>query len=77
MLNSSLEPWQVIPSLVNGITCMVATMGLDSNILVAVNAGISPEPLAANPIPVLLFVHVNDVAAPPKKIGSVVLSLQN
>jgi hypothetical protein len=39
---------------------IVAVIG-DVVALVAVNAGMSPEPLAASPIAVLLFVQVNVV----------------
>jgi hypothetical protein len=43
-----------------GVTVIVAMTG-DVVALAAVNEGMSPEPLAARPIAVLLFVHVNDV----------------
>jgi hypothetical protein len=43
-----------------GVTVIVAVIG-DDVALVAVNVGMSPEPLAARPIAVLLFVHVNVV----------------
>ena len=43
-----------------GVTLIVAVIG-EAVALVAVNEGILPEPLAARPIDVLLFVHVNVV----------------
>jgi hypothetical protein len=43
-----------------GVTVIVAVTG-DVVALAAVNVGTSPEPLAASPIAVLLFVHVNVV----------------
>ena len=43
-----------------GVTVIVAVIG-EVVALVAVNEGILPEPLAARPIDVLLFVHVNVV----------------
>jgi hypothetical protein len=43
-----------------GVIVIVAVIG-DVVALVAVNAGMSPEPLAASPMAVLLFVHVNVV----------------
>jgi len=43
-----------------GVTVIVAVVG-EVVALVAVNAGIFPEPLAASPILVLLLVHVNVV----------------
>ena len=43
-----------------GVTVIVAVIG-DVVALVAVNEGILPEPFAARPIAVLLFVQVNVV----------------
>jgi hypothetical protein len=43
-----------------GVTVIVAVIG-DVVAFVAVNEGILPEPLAARPIAVLLFVQVNVV----------------
>ena len=43
-----------------GVTVIVAVVG-EVVALVAVNAGMLPEPLAASPILVLLLVHVNVV----------------
>ena len=43
-----------------GVTLIVAVIG-EAVALVAVNEGILPEPLAARPIDVLLFVQVNVV----------------
>ena len=76
MVNDSLVPWQAMPSFVKGMTWILAIMGVDRNTLVAVNDGILPEPLAPSPIPVLSFVQAKEVAAPPKTMGSVVLSRQ-
>ena len=51
-------PVQVPPPLVNdGVTVMVATTGA-AVALVAVKLAILPEPLAANPIDVVLFVQL-------------------
>jgi hypothetical protein len=44
----------------DGVTVIVEVIG-DVEALVAVNTGMSPEPLAARPIAVLLFVQVNVV----------------
>ena len=44
----------------DGVTVMVAVMG-DVVALVATNEGISPDPLAARPMSMLLFVQVNVV----------------
>ena len=44
----------------DGVTVIVAVIG-DVVALVAVNEGMSPDPLAARPMAVLLFVQVNDV----------------
>ena len=44
----------------DGVTIMVAVMG-EFVALVVVNEGILPEPLAARPIAVLLFVQANVV----------------
>lgn len=53
-------PVQVAPELeYEGITVMVAVTGVVV-VLVPVNAGISPDPLAASPTEVLLFVQVNE-----------------
>ena len=41
-----------------GVTVIVAVIG-DDVVFVAVNEAISPVPLAASPIAVLLFVHAN------------------
>jgi hypothetical protein len=43
-----------------GVIVIVALMD-DAVALVAVNDGMSPDPLAARPMAVLLFVHVNVV----------------
>ena len=45
-----------------GVIVIVAVIG-DVVALVAVNEGILPEPLAARPMAVLLFVHVKVVPA--------------
>jgi hypothetical protein len=56
---------------------MVAVIGADV-VLVAVNAGIFPDPLAANPIAVLLFVQVNVVplTGPDKEVEVTLAPLQ-
>jgi hypothetical protein len=61
-----------------GVTVIVAEIG-DVVALVAVNAGTSPEPLAARPIAVLLFVHVKLVplTGPVKVVAGAVALLQN
>ena len=46
------------PLTVIGVTVIVATLGA-LVVFVAVNARMSPVPLAANPMLLLLFVHVN------------------
>lgn len=48
----------------DGVTVIVAVIGV-LPLLVAVNEGMFPVPLAPNPMPVLLFVHVN---VPPEGI---------
>ena len=54
-------PVQVTPALVKvGVTVMVATAAVEP-VLVAINDGIFPVPLAASPIDVLLFVQLNTV----------------
>ena len=51
-------PLQVVPSLVKcGVTVIVATTGVAVE-LVAVKADISPDPLAASPMLVVLFAQV-------------------
>jgi hypothetical protein len=53
---------------------MVAVIGAELA-LVAVNAGISPDPLAASPMAVLLFVQVNVVPLTgPDKVVAVILA---
>ena len=56
---------------------IVALIG-DVVVLVAVNDGILPEPLAASPIAVLLFVHVKVVpgTGPDKVVEGAVALLQ-
>jgi hypothetical protein len=50
-------PVQLVPPLLNdGVTVTVAVTGEEPELL-AVNAAISPVPLAASPIDGLLFVH--------------------
>ena len=60
-----------------GVTVIVAAIG-EVVALVAVNEGILPEPLAARPIDVLLFVHVNVVplTGPEKLVIDVVAPVQ-
>jgi hypothetical protein len=57
-----------------GVMVMVAVIGADVA-FVAVNEGISPDPLAANPMAVLLFVQVNVVPLTgPDKVVEVTLA---
>lgn len=56
MVNVLAEPVQSTPSLVAGVTVIIALMG-ELPLLAAVKDGISPVPLPAKPIAVLLFVH--------------------
>ena len=60
-----------------GVTVIVDVTG-EVVALVAVNEGIFPEPLAARPIAVLLFVHVNVVplTGPVKFVIDVVAPAQ-
>ena len=61
-----------------GVTVIVAIIG-DVVVLVAVNDGTLPEPLAASPIAVLLFVHVNVVpeTGPDNVVKGAIALLQN
>ena len=64
MVNNLVDPVQeVLPFVKVGVTTIVATTG-DVPELVAVNAEISPEPLSARPILVVLFVQVYVVVPP-------------
>ena len=60
-----------------GVTVIVEEIG-ELVALVAVNEGIFPEPFAARPIDVLLFVHVNVVplTGPDKFVIDVVAAAQ-
>ena len=60
-----------------GVTVIVEEIG-EIVALVAVNEGILPDPFAARPIAVLLFVHVNVVplTAPEKFVADVVAVAQ-
>ena len=60
-----------------GVTVIVAVIG-EVVAFVAMNEGIFPEPLAARPIAVLLFVHVNVVplTGPDKLVIGVVAPAQ-
>jgi len=58
MVNTLGVPEQPFAS---GLTEIVAVIG-DDVLFVAVKEGISPVPFAANPIAVLLLVHVNVLA---------------
>jgi len=73
MVNVSGVP---VHPLADGVTVMVAVTGT-LPVLVAVNAGIFPVPLAARPMEVLLFVQLNvvPVTAPVKFTGLVVAPL--
>ena len=71
-------PVQVTAVPVNdGVTVIVATTGTRVA-FTAVNDAMSPEPLAARPMLVLLFVHVNVVPATllPNTTAAVELPLQ-
>ena len=57
---------ETLPPVNTGVTVMVAVTG-DEPVFTAEKAAILPVPLAARPIEVLLFVHVNDVAPVPEK----------
>ena len=58
MVNDLVDPGQeVLPFVKVGVTTIVATTGVVPE-LVAVNAGISPEPLLPRPMLVVLFAHV-------------------
>ena len=58
MVNVSEVPTQLTPLFVNvGVTVMVATTGVVV-LLVAINVGILPAPLAAMPIDGALFVQL-------------------
>lgn len=59
-------PWQVFPPLVYSGVIVIATPVGELPEFTARNDGISPVPLAARPIPVVLFVHVYEVALPVK-----------
>jgi hypothetical protein len=71
MVNVFAGPVQVTPPITySGVTVMVPTIGA-AVLLVAVNEGILPEPLAAKPMAVLLFVQLNVLAAPVKLTAAV------
>ena len=53
-----------------GVTVIVATIGV-ALVLMAVNVGISPVPLAARPIPGVSFVQVKVLPVPLKLISVV------
>ena len=58
MVNVRAVPTQLTPPFTNvGVTIMVAVTG-DVPALAAVKAAIFPEPLAASPIDVLLFIQL-------------------
>ena len=80
MVNVLDGPVQEPPSLIKvGITTMEATMG-DNPLLMAINGGMSPEPLAESPIPGVLFVQeyvvIPTVLDVPKVICEVDVPLQ-
>jgi hypothetical protein len=64
--------------LAEGVIVMVAVIGAEVA-FVAVKAGTSPDPLAANPMAVLLFVQVNVVplTGPDKVVEVTPAALQN
>jgi hypothetical protein len=66
-----------VQPLAEGVMVMVAVIGPELA-LVAVNAGISPDPLAARPMAVLLFVQVKVVplTGPDKEVAVTLAPLQ-
>ena len=72
----NVDPVPVHPLAV-GVTVIVAVIG-EVVASVAMNEGILPEPLAASPIAVLLFVHVNVVplTGPDKFVIGIVAPAQ-
>ena len=76
MLKSCWVPLHVSPAVVNcGVTLSDAVTGL-LVLFNAVNALMSPVPLAANPIEVVLFVHEYDDPVPLKATAAVEAPLQ-
>jgi hypothetical protein len=67
-----------VQPLAEGVIVMVAVIGAELA-FVAVKAGTSPDPLAASPMAVLLFVQVNVVplTGPDKEVVVTLAALQN
>ena len=60
------DPWQVLPPLLYcGVIVMAPPVG-ELPVFTAINDEISPVPLAARPMPGLLFVQLYEVALPVK-----------
>jgi hypothetical protein len=57
MVNVFVGPLQFAPSFVRGVTTIVAVIGVDP-VLIPAKDGMSPVPLAASPIDVVLLVQV-------------------
>ena len=69
----------VVPVQLLAVGVMVIVALIEDDVaLVAVNDGIFPDPLAASPIAVLLFVHVNVVpeTAPDRVVAGTVAPAQ-
>ena len=62
---------ETAPPVNTGVTVIVAVTA-DDPVFTAENAAMFPVPLAASPILVLSFVHVNDVAPVPENVTAVV-----
>jgi hypothetical protein len=75
IVNEVVGPSQAVPSLLCGVTVMVAVIGVVP-LFVAVKDVMLPVPLAARPIDALSFVQVNDVALPVKSTSVVEPLLQ-
>ena len=75
IVNVFVCPWQLLAV---AVTETVAVTGI-LELFIAVNAEILPEPLAPNPIDVLLFDQLYEVpiTVPVKLIGAVIFPLHN
>ena len=72
MVNVLVGPLQeTLPPVNTGVTVIVAVTA-DEPAFTAEKAAMSPVPLAASPMDVVLFVHVYEVAVPPN-VTAVVL----
>ena len=75
MVNTFDGPLQFAPLFVFGVTVIVAMTGVVP-VFIAGKEVMSPEPLAANPMLVLLFVHVYPLPVPEKMMVVVLAPLQ-